>query len=87
MSSICSISNVTRESSLGSAWSAHVRTRRLGGMLSRTSPAMEQPELPLLTCCHLEPFFQSEVIPSVQYWRLNSGLVMAFQTFSGVVLM
>jgi len=39
-------------------------------------------------CSHLEPFFQSETFSMpAQYWRVNSGLVMAVHSFFGVVRM
>src|SRR5271157_2123646 len=89
MSSIGSISKVTREMSAALAGSAHVSTRRLGGVLSTTSPAnLTVRFLSSATLCHFEPFSQAEIFSQPpQYWRVNSGLVMAFQSFSGVVLM
>src|SRR5260370_18341109 len=41
MSSTCSSSKVTRDLSLSSSGSAHVRTNRFGGALSPTSPAIQ----------------------------------------------
>src|SRR6266498_5885616 len=89
MSSIASISKVTRDLSARSSGSAHVSTRRLGGLLSKTFPVIQTSRFsspPM--CCHGEPFFQSETFSTpAQYWRVNSGLVMAAHSFFGVVRM
>lgn len=84
MSLIRSISKVSRDLSLRSSGSAQVSTRRLGGMLSTTSPVIHT-SFDLETCSHFEPFFQSETFAiCAQYWRVNSGLVMASHVFFGV---
>src|ERR1041385_6437597 len=84
MSSIFSISKVTRDLSLRASGSAHVSTRRLGGSHSTTVPAI-QTSLSGLRCSHFEPFFQSEALAMPpQYWRVNSGLLMASHVFLGV---
>src|SRR5690349_21549875 len=65
-----SISNVTRDLSLRSSGSIHVKTRRLGGVHSTTSPLIQTSSFGLW-CSHFEPVFQSEtlVIPA-QYCRV-----------------
>src|SRR5205085_3116281 len=84
MSSIRSISKVTRDLSLRSSGSAQVSTKRLEGTLSTTSPVI-QTSFSLGMFCHFEPRFQSETfaIPA-QYLRVNSGLVIASHVFFGV---
>src|ERR1051326_9117348 len=84
MSSIDSIAKVTRDLSLRSSGSIQVKTRRLEGTLSTTSPVI-QISFSLATCCHFEPFFQSDTLAiPAQYCRVNSGLVMASHVFLGV---
>src|SRR4051812_37376229 len=84
MSFIGSISKVTRDLSLRSSGSAHVSTSRFGGALSTTWPTI-QASFSLVMCSHVEPFFQSDTFArSAQYWRVNSGLVMASHVFFGV---
>src|SRR5205809_997402 len=89
MSSIASISKVTRDLSVRSSGSAQVSTSRLGGLLSKTLPVIQTSRCsspPM--CSHFEPFFQSETFSTpAQYWRVNSGLVMAVHSFFGVVRM
>src|SRR5471030_1864096 len=86
MSSLISISNVTRDLSARASGSAQDNTRRFGGLLSKTLPVIQASGFsPAVMCSHLEPFFQSEMFASPpQYWRVNSGLVMAAQTSFGV---
>src|SRR5689334_11307234 len=91
-SPIRSISNVTRDVSEAlPAFSglAQLTTSRLGGRLSRTSPVMFVLSEPsMLTMFHLEPGFQSgDTFFLPQYWLVNSGVVMASQTFWGVLVM
>src|SRR3989442_8922488 len=79
MSSIASISKVTRDLSARSSGSAQDSTRRLGGLHSKTLPVIQTSRLssspPM--CSHFEPFFQSETFSTpAQYWRVNSGLVI-----------
>ena len=83
MSSICSISKVTRELSAPSAGLAQVSTSRLKGMLSNTSPTRDTVRCSSsLMCCHFEPFFPSEIFSRPpQYRRVNSGSVMAAHSF------
>src|SRR5260221_7388477 len=87
MSSIASISKVTRDLSARSSGSAQLSTRRLGGLLSKTFPVIQTSRFwspPI--CSHFEPFFQSETFSTpAQYCRVNSGLVMAAHSFCGVV--
>src|SRR5688572_3601972 len=89
MSSIASISKVTRDLSVRSSGSAQLSTRRLGGMHSKTLPVIQTSRCfspPM--CSHFEPFFQSETFSTpAQYWRVNSGLVIASHNFFGVVRM
>src|ERR1043165_3686210 len=89
VSSTGSISNVTRETSASLAGSAQVSTSRLGGTLSTTLPVIRMARCSSpVTCTHFEPGFQSETFSfPPQYWRANSGFVMAFHSFSGVVRM
>src|SRR5258706_10036459 len=84
MSSVASISNVTRDLSARSSGSAQDNTRRLGGVDSNTLPVI-QTSLSGLWCSHFEPFFQSDTfVIFPQYWAVNSGLVMAAHTSFGV---
>src|SRR5690242_4396596 len=84
MLEIFSISNVTRDSSFRSSGSAHVSTKRFGGVHSNTLPTT-QASFSLVMCSHFEPFFQSETFASpAQYWRANFGLVIASHVFFGV---
>src|ERR1051325_4811557 len=80
--------NVTREYSDGLAsfsGLAQLITSRPGGWLSSTLPTILT--LPSwVTCCHFEPTFQSEILALLQYWRANSGVVMASHTFCGVLV-
>src|SRR5690349_4830498 len=88
VSSTGSISNVRRELSAALSGSTQVNTKRFGGVLSNTSPFTMTSRLSPspLACSHFEPFFQEEIFSQPpQYWRANSGLVMAAQRFSGVV--
>src|ERR1039458_3432074 len=84
ISSIASISNVTRDTSVSLSGSAQLNTSRLGGLHSSTLPAI-QTSFSGLRCCHSEPFFQSETFANPpQYWQVNSGLVIASHNFFGV---
>src|SRR5690242_3414177 len=77
ISSIASISNVTRDLSARSSGSAQDSTRRLGGLLSSTLPVI-QTSFSGLWCSHFEPRFQSDTfVMFPQYRAVNSGLVMA----------
>src|SRR6266511_2362814 len=79
MSSVASISNVTRDLSPRSSGSAQLNTSRFRGVHSKTLPVIQTSRFsspPM--CSHFEPFFQSETFSTpAQYWRVNSGLVMA----------
>ena len=85
MPSIASISKVTRDLSARSSGSTQDSTRRLGGVDSKTLPVI-QTSFSGLWCSHFEPRSQSDTfVISPQYWRVNSGLVMAAHSFLGVV--
>ena len=61
MSSIGSISKVTRDLSARSSGSAQDSTRRLGGLHSKTLPVIQTSRfLSPPMCSHFEPGFQSE---------------------------
>src|SRR5438874_191076 len=89
MSPIGSISNVTRDLSARSSGSAQDSTRRLRGLLSKTLPVIQTSRcLSPPMCSHFDPFFQSETFSMpAQYWRVNSGSVIASHNFFGVVRM
>src|SRR5271156_913735 len=84
---IASISYVTRDTSVSLSGSAQLNTSRLGGLHSSTLPII-QTSFSGLRCCHSEPFFQSETFANPpQYWRVNSGWVIASHNFFDVVRM